>query len=304
MKKMTYTIALAFFMAAPLQGQFDEPDQDLREIPEDGWNTGGRFSLGFSQVSLSNWSAGGESSVAGNGLLSLFADRGINNWTWNNTLDIGYGMQRREGERVRKTDDRIELLSKIGLEASEDWNYSGLLNFRTQMAPGNDYPNDEVTISNFMAPGYLLGALGMDYQPDPNFSVFISPLTAKLTFVLDQDLADMGAFGVDPGDNLSAELGSYIRADYRLAITEDIMFRTKLDLFSNYLDKPQNLDVNWETRLELNITQYISASLGTHLIYDEDATIITTDPDTGEPIKLGPRVQFKQLLTVGIGFSF
>jgi hypothetical protein len=302
MKKLIYTIAMVLFISFPLQGQIADPDE--REVPEDGWNFGGMFSLGFSQVSLSNWTAGGESSVAGNGLTSIFADFGRDNLTWNNSLDLGYGLQRREGERARKTDDRIELLSKLGLEATENWNYSGLVNFRTQMAPGYDYPNVEVPISNFMAPAYLLAALGMDYQPFENFSVFISPVTGKATFVLDQDLADLGAFGVDPGNNLRYELGAYLRADYRVNITEDIMFRTKLDLFSNYLDKPQNLDVNWETRLNINLTRYISASFGTHLIYDEDATIITTDPDTGEPEILGPRVQFKQLLTVGLSYSF
>jgi hypothetical protein len=304
MKKLISAMAMALFITVPLQGQFDDPDQEEREIPEDGWNFGGMFSLGFSQVSLSNWTAGGESSVAGNGLVSIFADFRRNNLIWNNSLDLGYGLQRREGERARKTDDRIELMSKLGLEAAGNWNYSGLVNFRTQMAPGYDYPNEEMPISGFMAPAYLLGALGMDYQPDDNFSVFISPLTTKVTFVLDQDLADLGAFGVDPGENMRYELGAYLRADYRVNITDDIMFRTKLDLFSNYLDKPQNLDVNWETRLNLNITRYISASLGTHLIYDEDATVITTDPDTGEPVTSGPRIQFKQLLTVGLSFSF
>jgi hypothetical protein len=304
MKKLIFALAIALLITIPLQGQFDEPAPGDREIPDDGWNLGGMFSLGFSQVTLSNWAAGGESSIAGNGLASFFADFRRNSLIWNNELDLSYGLQRREGESARKTDDRIELLSKLGLEAAGNWNYSGLINFRTQMAPGYDYPNVETPISNFMAPAYLLGALGMDYQPMENFSVFISPLTAKITFVLDQDLADLGAFGVDPGENLRYELGAYLRASYRVNITDDIMFRTKLDLFSNYLDSPQNVDINWETRLNLNLTRYISASFGTHLIYDDDVTIITTDPETGDPIALGPRVQFKQLLTVGLSYSF
>jgi hypothetical protein len=304
MKKLFFSLAIALCIIFPLQGQFDDPGEVDREIPEDGWNLGGMFSLGFSQVTLSNWAAGGESSIAGNGLTSFFADFRRDALIWNNEFDVSYGLQRREGERARKTDDRIEFLSKLGLEAAGNWNYSGLINFRTQMAPGYDYPNVETPISNFMAPGYLLGALGMDYQPYENFSVFISPLTTKITFVLDQDLADLGAFGVDPGENMRYEVGAYLRASYRVNLTDDIMFRTKLDLFSNYLDSPQNVDINWETQLNLNLTRYISASFGTHLIYDDDATIITTDPETGDPLVLGPRVQFKQLLTVGLSYSF
>jgi hypothetical protein len=305
MNKFLFPLAIALFLAVPLQGQIDDQEGDLREAGEEleaGWNIGGAFNLGFSQIYLSNWVAGGESSIAGNGRLNLFAGYRQDALIWINTIDLGYGLQKREDEDVRKTDDRIDLMSKLGLEAAENFYYAGLLNLRTQMAPGYAEPGDDTPISNFLSPGYLIGALGIDYRPVDNFSVFIAPLTGKITMVLDQNLADQGAYGVDPGDNFRSEFGSFLRADYRLDITDDIRFQTKLDLFSNYLDKPQNLDINWETLLMMRLTDYIGISFATHLIYDEDMVVVVPVNDTVEP--QSPRVQFKQLFTLGFSYNF
>jgi hypothetical protein len=303
MKTILLAISLVVIAAGYLSGQVTDQEADLLDRDqelEEGWNTGGSFSLGVSQISLSNWAAGGESSLSGNGLVNFFAGYRRNNLLWTNILDIGYGIQRREGAPTRKTDDRIDAVSKLGIEAASNLYYAGLLNFRTQMAPGYADPENDVEISNFLSPGYLLGALGIDYRPVDNFSIFLAPVTSKITIVRSQALADAGAYGVEPGENFRNEFGSYFRADYRLNITDDIRLQTKLDLFSNYLDKPQNLDVNWETLLTMSLTDYIGISFSTHLIYDEDM-VAGVDPDNGPP---GPRVQFKQLLIVGFSYNF
>ena len=289
-----------------VKGQVIDLDDQLTAEPEEieeGWHMRGLFSLSFSQITLTNWAAGGESSIAGNGLVNLFADYRRGSLIWNNSLDLGYGLQRREGETARKTDDRIDLFSKVGRRAVENWYYSGLLNFRTQMAPGYDYSIDETAqISNFLAPAYILAALGMDYKPIDNFSLFMAPLTGKLTIVRDESLAPN--FGLDAGENFRSEFGGYLRALYRTDLTETITFQTKLDLFSNYLDSPQNVDVNWENLLMMRVTQYISVSFMTHLIYDDDILIGIDTNDDGNIDHFGPRVQFKQLLGVGFAYNF
>lgn len=270
------------------------------------WKNSGIFSLNAAQSSFSNWSAGGQNSIALNGLVNLTANYKKNKSAWDNTFDFGYGMlQRDNGEDNKtwiKTDDKINITSKYGYQASKAWYYSALFNFKTQFTEGYNYLNatEKVKISNFMAPGYLLFSLGMDYKPNDNLSVFISPLTMKSTIVNDKELYEVGAFGVDPGEKLRNEFGAYINAQYKKdEIVKNVNFSTKLDLFTNYLNNPQNIDVNWETLFVLKVNKFISATVSTNLIYDDD-----TDYIDSEGTNLGPKVQFKEVIGVGFTYKF
>lgn len=306
-KNTTITLAI-LFICGFLHGQVTEAEPELMEIPdleiEEGWNSGGLFSLGFSQVSLTNWAAGGQNSLSGNFITNLHLTYGKGSLSWENTLDMGYGMVRQGQESLIKTDDRIDFMSKLGFKAIDNWHYAGLLNFRTQMTPGYNYPNDSVKISDLLSPAYLIGAIGLDYKADSKLSLFIAPFTGKVTIVNDEVLSEAGAFGVEPGSNTRSEFGGYLRASYKINITDDIVFQTKLDLFSNYLDKPQNLDVNWETLTMIKISKYFSVSFATHLIYDESVMIEVDTNNDGEIDYYGPRTQFKQLLNIGLSFRF
>lgn len=264
------------------------------------WKTGGSGSLAFSQVSLSNWAAGGENSISGNLLLNLFANYKKGNSTWDNTLDFGYGNMKQGDQGWRKTDDKIEFASKYGRKANNNWYYSGLANFKTQMTTGYKYSDnpdlEDIEISNFMVPAYLNLALGMDYKPSDNFSVFISPLSAKITFVNDTLFSE--AFGLDAGEKTRSEFGAYIKIAYKREILENVNFSTKLDLFSNYADNPQNLDINWDVVITMKINKYLSANLSTTLIYDND---ILFDDDKGNQ---SPEIQFKEVLGIGLSYNF
>lgn len=321
MKRLTTVFALAACMlAGSVNGQNTELESGLRvdtATAKDGWYTGGLLSLNFTQTSLTNWAAGGQSSIAGNGLISLHAHRRKGKGLWENFLDIGYGLLRQDGDsRWWKTDDKIDFTSKYGQQANDKWYYAGLVTFRTQMAPGFNYPNDSVQISNFLAPGYLLGGIGMDYKPSKSFGAYISPATVKMTFVQDQTLADAGAFGVTPatyndlgelvtpGENLRVEFGGYLRMFFTKDIAKNVNLRTNIDLFSNYLDRPQNIDVNWETLISMEVNKYLKASIFTHLIYDHDIQIGIDDNDDGVIDRTGPRTQFKEVLGVGFAYSF
>lgn len=303
MKKTLFIAMMALCSSFMPMAQTTEAEEDLRKVKEelpDGWNKGGLFSLSFTQVSLTNWAAGGQNSISGTGIVSLFADFKKESFIWNNTLDIGYGLMKQGEDGIIKTDDKIDLLSKAGMKAAENWYYAGLFNFRTQMAPGYNYPDTDNEISRFLAPAYLLTALGMDYKPNDNFTLFLAPVTGKITIVNDQALADKGAFGVEPGNTSRSEFGGYVRVAYKRDITEDIAFQTKADFFSNYLDNPQYIDVNWETLLLMKVGKFITVSFSTHLIYDYDIKFDTTDDGVGDTDK----VQFKQLLGVGLSYKF
>lgn len=282
----------------------------------EGWKTGGVFSVNLTQVSLTNWNAGGDNSISVNGILSFFCNYKKGKDAWDNSLDLGYGILKQGDDGVRKTDDKIEFTSKYGRKAVKNWYYAALVNFKSQMTAGYNYPDDSTEISNFLAPGYTLVAIGMDYKPSDVLTVFISPLTMKTTIVNDQKLADAGAFGVDPaeydnlgdivkkGSNIRSEYGGYIRAQFKKDIMENVKLQTRIDLFSNYSEEPTHVDVNWEVLIAMKVNKYLSATITTNLIYDHDVDIAVDENKDGIDDAFGPRVQFKEVLGVGLSVKF
>jgi hypothetical protein len=297
-------------------GQITDAEKTLRTQTTDtikGWKTGGVFAINLAQTSLTNWSAGGQNSVAVNGIFSTFANYKKDKTAWDNSLDLGYGLLKQgKNTDFMKTDDKIDFLSKYGKEAFKNFYYAILFNFKTQMAPGYKYPDVDNKISNLFAPAYILLAGGMDYKPNAYFSAFIAPLTAKVTIVNDQKLSDAGAFGVKPGEKTLGEVGGYLRAiysknDFKSEFMKNVSFTTKIDLFSNYSEKPQNVVVSWETLIAMKVNKYISVNFNTHMMYDDKIkTPFDTDGDgTIESGELrGAKVQFKEILGVGFSYNF
>lgn len=263
------------------------------------WNTSLTTTFNFSQVSLSNWVAGGKSSMTGLFMVNYAANYKKDKLSWDNAFDFRYGFIKEEKDNARKSDDLIDFSSKLGIEAGGKWNYSGMLAFKSQFTDGYNYKMDpRERISRFMAPGYFTTALGMDYKTG-GLSILIAPVSGKFTFVTDELLSNEGAFGVDPGKKSRAELGGAVKVDYVKEIWKNVTFDSKLNLFSNYLDEPQNIDVDWKVQFNLKVNDYLSANLITHTIYDEDIKI--KDPDTGES---SPKVQFMESFGVGLTFKF
>jgi hypothetical protein len=290
--------------------QVTDAEKSLRTVSADtiaGWKKGGVISLNIAQTSLTNWAAGGQNSFALNSLLSTFANYKGDNSTWENSLDIGFGFLKQGSDDTRKTDDKFDFVSKYGRKAFKDFYYSGLLNFKTQMAPGYKDPDYENKISDFLAPAYLLAALGLDYKPSSYFSAFFAPLTGKITFVTDQTLSDQGAFGVTPGEKSLSEFGGYFRTvysrnDFKSDFMKNVSFTTKLDLFSNYIENPQNIVVNWEVLIALKVNKFLSANISTQLIYDDKIKVpVTVD---GVETSVGSLVQFKEILGIGLSYNF
>lgn len=296
----------------------------VRKDTTDGWKRGGLININFTQVSLTNWAAGGQNSVSIAGFSSLFANYKKGNSTWDNTLIMQFGQVNQGGQGFIKSDDRIQLTSKYGKKATENWYYAGLFDFQSQFTVGYSEPNNSATkISDFMAPAYFLGALGMDYKPSDNFTLFIAPVTVKYTVVNNDDLARAGAYGVQ-GDEFDAngvqtesfentrlEVGGYLRMMYKKKLMENVTYQTNLGLFSNYANNPLNIDVNWDNIFNMIVNKYITASITTSLIYDDDVdiTVLNSDgtpqlrPD-GITAEIGPRTQFKYVLAIGFAYTF
>ena len=238
--------------------------------------------------------------------MNYFANYKSGKNAWDNNFDFEYGaiMQGRKGSLL-KSNDKIDLNSIYGLQASKYWYYSVLGNFRSQFAPGYNYPNDSTIISKFFAPAYLTIGLGMNYKPNNSFSLFLSPATARFIFVTDKALSNAGAFGVDSGKTLKTEVGADVKAIYIKSVNPNLNLQTSLDLYSDYLDKPQNIEVNWQLLLGIKISKFFSASLSTQLLYDDKTklTFYKSDGATVREIHVGPGVQFKEVLGIGLAYK-
>lgn len=263
------------------------------------WKTSATFTVNFSQVSLTNWAAGGKSSMSGLFMLNYAANYKKDKLSWDNSFDLRYGFVKEQNDEARKSDDLIDISSKLGYEANEKWNYAGLIWFKSQFAPGYDYDFvPKSMISKFMAPGYLTAALGMDYKTD-GLSVMLAPVSGKFTFVTEDSLSSVGAFGVDPGKKVRAELGATVKIEYTKEVMKNVTLNTALNLFSNYLDNPQNIDVDWKVQVNMKVNDYLSANLITQMIYDDDVKI--EDPVTGIS---SAKLQFMESFGAGLTLKF
>ncbi|MBX0334179.1 DUF3078 domain-containing protein [Pontibacter sp. HSC-14F20] len=280
------------------------------------WNFGGAGTVNFSQVSLSNWAAGGQSSFSVLGILNLYGNYKKGKNTWNNTLDLTYGTVKLQDQRLRKSDDRLELNLKYGRQASSKWFYTVQLNTRTQISPTYTPERDSV-VSNFMAPAFMLASIGMDYKPNPKLSIFISPFTGKFTAVLNQRMADYGAFGVEPaqrdlegnlipgtGERFREEFGGFVNVRFKDEIFKNVTLQSKADLFSNYLRNAKNIDVSWENLVNFKVNKFLSASLFLHMIYDDDILIDIDRSGDGTMDGKGPRLQLKETMGIGLSYKF
>lgn len=260
------------------------------------WKKNGDFTLSFNQVSFSNWAAGGKNSISGVGLFNYSFNYLKERTSWDNTLNLGYGLLK-EGDRdLMKSEDKMEFSSKAGYRVSEGgkWFYSGLFNFRSQFANGYKYPDTDNKISALFAPAYFSLALGADYKPGNKFSLFLSPLGSKFTIVADENLSSIGAFGVEKNKKFRAEMGGILKSELKFPLATNVDVATALGLFSNYLKKPQNIDVNWDFRINMKINKYLSANLIANLIYDDDIAIAG----------VRSRIQLKQLFGAGFSYKF
>jgi hypothetical protein len=293
----------------------------VEDTTVNGWKKGGFLAVNFNQVSLTNWAAGGESALSATALGNAFVKYRKNDAYFESVLDAGFGFITTKTESLRKNEDKIELNAKFGKKAKGKFYYAAMLNFRTQMAPGYNFPDDTTIISRFLAPGFLSLALGMDYKPNDWFSMFISPATGRSTFVMDQRLANLGQFGVtaatydDAGKILTEgqksrfEFGAYLRARLQKDVVKNISVVSNLQLFNNYTDpiKAQraNIDVNWENLILIKANKWLTTSIFTNLIYDHDVQIpVEREVDGVKVIGSGPRMQFKEVLGIGLSIKF
>ena len=297
----------------------DKKTDSIPELKFPRWVQKNRATIDISEVTFVNWNSGGSNSISG--LLGLKTSLNYleENFYWKSKGEIRYGVNKQENQKLRKTEDLIELNSSMGYrkDSLTNWFFSAHFNFKTQFTNGYNYPNRDRAISKFMAPGYMFIGGGAEYGKDmEKFSFYFSPLTVKTTFVLDEALANKGSFGVDPavydldggmirsGQKIRNEVGILVTHFFETDMFENIKISTRLSLYTDYIQSFGNVDVDWLVNFDFKVNQFVRATLSSHLKYDDDIKISTPTDVPGQYIENGARVQWKQLLGVGIAYDF
>ncbi|HOS71790.1 MAG TPA: DUF3078 domain-containing protein [Bacteroidales bacterium] len=272
------------------------------------WKYHTETSFALNQAALSNWVKGGESNISTSIDITGYADYTNKpyNITSNNFARIKYGLVASGDKGVRKNLDLLETNSKINHKAFGKFDFSGILLFKTQIAKGYNYPNDSVPVSKFLNPGILTLGVGLDYKPDKNTSLNFSPVSYKGTYVPDTANIDQTKYGIAANRRSKNEFGASFMISNVYKLTPTIALTNRLQLFTNYINNPQNIDIDWEMIVTAKLNWFTDVRLNTHLIFDDDTKTAVYDKDNkpvmgpDNQIKKTARVQFKQLL----GFSF
>lgn len=271
---------------ATVKGLQKSATRDIKSLEKDGWKHSGTFILAINQGTLSNWAAGGEQNILGINTIFNYAvgfRKGRN--TWDNYIDLALGFQDASSyNRFRKMDDRIDLTTKYGYQLTKKWYAALLVNFNSQALPGYDYTTN-TKISNFLTPGKVLIAAGLDYRPNEHLSVFISPTTTRWILKHDPDFYALSVFGVPAFSKSYNEIGAYLTAKYNQSLSKWATYTGRLDLFSNYQRNPQNVDVYLTNLLAMKFNKWLATTLSIDILYDDDVIKCT---------------QLKEILGLGI----
>ncbi|MFA5555754.1 MAG: DUF3078 domain-containing protein [Flavobacteriaceae bacterium] len=274
MKKLVITFLLFAGIAAVAQ-----EEQDSIKV----WTRGGNISFLFNQSTFNNWMAGGENNFSGNLGLNYDFNYKKGDWSWDNKIIAEYGIVKtKNAEFEKKTNDRLEFNSVLGKKASEYWYYSFFLNFKTQFTDGYNYTNVEGVevrgdaVTQFMSPAYLTFGPGMLWKKSDNLKVNLAPATSKITFVNSDYTSEAGYvdgsyFGVDANKSMRYELGFYASGYYKFQAMENVSIENILSVYSNYLEDPQNVDVDYQLNVVMTINKYLSANFNFQTIYDDNA---------------------------------
>jgi len=275
---------LLIILSVQLSSSFTQNNEESQP----NWTKKGIITFLVNQSSFENWIAGGISNVSGALGLNYDFNYKKNDWTWENKLIANFGLTKIKNQDIQKSSDLLEWNSVVGKKAKGYWYYSAFLNFKTQFA--DDLDKDTKGPTKFLSPGYLQFGPGMLWKKSDNLKVNIAPATSRLIMV-DKDLTepDKAYFGVEEGKSIRYELGGSVGAYYKLDLIKNVSMENILNLYSNYLEDPQNVDLDYTMNLVMTVNDFISANLSYQTIYDDNAF---------------RGLQTRQVFGIGINYNF
>ena len=278
MKKILFSVILAFAINGAfaqvnekeLLKKNEEAAAKLKEEKPNGWTKKGTFTFLANQATFNNWLAGGQSNISGNIGLNYDFNYKSEKWNWDNKIIAGYGLTKIKDQDVQKSDDRLVFNSLAGRKAGGYWYYSLFFNFQTQFDSGFD-KDSGIKTSHFFSPAYFQFGPGMLWKKSDNLKVNIAPATSKLVMV-HKHFTEFGpSFGVKQGETTRFEFGAAINAYYKFNVMENVSFENILNLYSNYLEDPQNVDIDYTLNVVMKINKYLTTNFAFQTIYDDNA---------------------------------
>lgn len=249
----------------------------MKNLDSTGWEKTGFFIFNINQAALSDWSSGGERFLIGiNGIINYALHHQKGKYSKDTYIDIELGaVEASSFKKFRKTTDRFDVTIEVDHTTSNKNLYYGLLfNLNTQLLGGHNYAIAGYNkVSSFLSPGKFLLAPGIDLKkkkPNSYFSLFISPVTVRWVTKTDDDFYHQKKFGVDSAQKVNTEFGTYITSHYNIKISKNTRYIGRLDLYSNYLRQPGNVDVLMNNLLTVNISNVFAANILLDIIYDHD----------------------------------
>ena len=273
-----------------LAGKIDSQNKLDKRIKKKGpWTLSGVENIQLSQAYLENWTKGGENSVALQSDLLIRANYKMNKVEWENYARHKVGILSSESYSAQINTDQILLNSKYGLKASRKWYYSFVFDFSSQFFNGYNNKNRETIISGFMSPAYLSFAVGMDFKKSKNFTLLLSPLTSKITYVMDTAKVDQTRYKVDPGKKTAYNTGASLVNNFIWPISTELNLKSKLDAFVGYMSEDAIQQVDWELIFDMRINRFLSTRINTQLRY------FTNESD---------KVQFREYFAINFSYKF
>ena len=286
------------------------PDKKLTKIHKrfdviTPWSMGGFGTFGFSQTYLNNWKAGGNSAFALLLVLKSYANYSNDIIRWENSGEFRNGWIRQGGNlnQVQKNDDKLELISRLGISAFKKWFYSTEIDFQTQFFNGYNYPDKSKLVSAYLSPAKTMFKLGLDYKPNPKFSLFLSPFTLKMVYVRDTAQVDQTTYGISHNSQSYWEPGLNADVKYRIEISPQITYETKYKMFMNYKEPFRKFDINWENTLVAQLNDRINLTFMLNMMYDDNITFPTGRMDAKGVEIFKPKLQTKELTTIGFSYK-
>ena len=338
MRKFYLLLVVSFFSVFA----FSQTDTTKKVDTTQGWRKGGMIAINFGQGGSKNWAAGAEKWTVSLGFIAnVYANRKMGKWSWDNSLDLGYAFLNTESQGYKKTDDKIYFVTKMGRAIAPKLNLTILANLRSQFYDGFDdnYLGQGLKrrTSGFFAPAYVSLAPGFDWKPTKSLSVFFTPVSVRWIIVSnkpydylfpggvipdslktpatgDYEKPKSVLYGVDPSRQVRVEAGGLASIQFNKEVVTNVVYSSKLDLFSNYLKgyqfnpptyttftrtdpRPQNVDVYWTNVIAMKVNKYLLVTYSFDLIYDDDVRQFG-------PNSNAPGTQLRSLLAVGFAMKF
>ena len=273
-----------FLISSSLFAQQKKKDS----LPVPLWKIHGRFTFIFNQSSFTNWASGGENTIAGDLNVNYDFNYKKKLINWDTRILTGYGLSYVSEKGYRKTNDRLEINSLFGIRSREkNWFFSNFINFKTQYARGYNYSeSSNELVSAFFSPAYLSLGPGVLWKKSDNLNLNIAPASARFTFV-DDDFS--GKFGVEEGENVAFSLGFNLSGYYKLSIMDNIEMENIITIYSDYLNKPKNIDIEYQVNIRFKVNKFVKMHLTAHTILDDNAS---------------GNAQFRELFGLGLNYIF